>query len=66
MKATYDVDKAHSIYASDGRKVFTFWNDARWMDPIEMKAGEEKVFYVELDLGRENMSPDWAVTTWGE
>ena len=39
MKATYDVDKAHSIYASDGRKVFTFWNDARWMDPIEMKAG---------------------------
>jgi hypothetical protein len=36
------------------------------MDPIEMKAGEEKTFYVELDLGRENMSPDWAVTTWGE
>ena len=66
MKATYDVERAHSIYEADGRKVFTFWNDARWMEPIEMKAGDEKVFYVELDLGRENISPDWSVTTWGE
>jgi hypothetical protein len=66
MTATYEVDKAHSIYAADGRKVFTFWNDARWMDPIEFKADEEMVFYVELDLGREGLSPDWAVSAWGE
>jgi hypothetical protein len=66
MTATYEVNKAHSIYAADGRKVFTFWNDARWMDPIEFKADEEMVFYVELDLGRKGLSPDWAVTAWGE
>jgi hypothetical protein len=66
MSATYNVNKAHSIYAANGRKVFTFWNDARWMDPIEFKAGDEMVFYVELDLEREGLSPDWAVTAWGE
>ena len=66
MSATYNVSKAHSIYAANGRKVFTFWNDARWMDPIEFKAGEETVFYIELDLERDGLSPDWAVTAWGE
>jgi hypothetical protein len=66
LLATYEVDKAHSIYAANGRKVFTFWNDARWMDPIEFKAGEKMTFYVELDLNRDEISPDWAVTAWGE
>jgi hypothetical protein len=36
------------------------------MDPIEFKAGEEMVFYVELDLNRDELSPDWAISAWGE
>jgi hypothetical protein len=36
------------------------------MDPIEFKAGVEKIFYVELDLARDSLSPDWAVSAWGE
>jgi hypothetical protein len=36
------------------------------MDPIEFKGEEEMIFYVELDLGRKGLSPDWAVSAWGE
>jgi hypothetical protein len=66
LSATYNVSRAHSIYEAGATKVFTFWNDARWMDPVEFEVGQERTYTVELDLGRGGLSPDWSVAAWGE
>lgn len=42
--ATYNVDKAHSIYLNNDNKVYTFWNDSRWMDAIEFDVDEVKTY----------------------
>lgn len=44
MDATYNVDKAHSIYLNNDNKVYTFWNDSRWMDAIEFDVDEVKTY----------------------
>ena len=66
MDATYNVDKAHSIYLKDDNRVYTFWNDSRWMDAIEFDVDEVKTYEIELDLDRKGLSKDWSVTAWGE
>ena len=52
MDATWNVNKAHSIYMENDNRVYTFWNDQRWMDAVEFDVGEEKRYTVELDLER--------------
>jgi hypothetical protein len=66
LTATYEVSKAHSIYLEDDNRVYTFWNDSRWVRPLEFDAGETKNFIIELDLNREGLSKDWSVAAWGE
>ena len=36
------------------------------MKPVAFKAGEKKQFVLEFDWSRENITPDWSITTWAE
>ena len=62
----YSANRAHSIYREGDRRVYTFWNDGRWIPGYTLQPEEELEYIVEMDLARDKMSQDWSITAWGE
>lgn len=59
-------NKVHSIYMLGATSIDTFEQGTHQMKPMAFKAGEKKQFVLEFDWSREDITPDWSITTWAE
>ena len=64
LQSRYDL---HSFVRLGDNTALGFHDGPRWLsNTFTLAPGESSTFLIEMNLQKDNMSKDWALTAWGE